>query len=445
VLIAGADGLLRSERALPTAFMAPRLQGEHRPEGVVSLSLWGAGALGRLGTTAMTGPYVYAPNRVTGADGALYVARSAPALVLRGARARRFTPAARSAAWSEPETAAVERTGTRQVWTMPWGCVALEQRGEDLVIAAGVDRAEAETGLALSVEAIVAEAAVYVARCDRLPEADPLLRSLVLQGTHAALSSVRRDAAGAFGGLSAGLAYSAPARTYFRDGYWTFPMLFQADPEAARAQVELLAGGVRADGEAPSGVIVPGPQQRAWEARRAREVHTAPGDWWSDHFDSPLLFVLAVGMVAAGEPALARRFWPQVRAVLERYERLGGGEGLPFKPRHDRDWADNVFREGWVAYDLGLWAGALEVIARLAPGVDEALGARAEAALARLRAGVERRLWRGGWYADYATEEGSEDHLTLDSLTLLRFGAVPGERAEAVLDAVATRAGEPAQ
>jgi hypothetical protein len=358
VLTPDADGWLRSERALPTAFMAPRLQGEHHPDGRLELSLWGAGRLGRLRTTHIAGPFRYGPNAVVGARASLHVARSAPALVMRGTRLLRVTPARRSATWADAgPPAAVRRDGALWRVDLGWGCLRVEQRGADLVVAAGADGAEAERGLALSVEAIVAEGEAYAAGCDRLSEADPLLRSLVLQGAHAAWASVRRDAAGGFAGLSAGMAYSAPARTYYRDGYWTLPMLLQLEPEAARAAVLTLAEGVQSDGEAPSAVVLRG--QAAWETSRAAE-HARSGEWWSDHFDSPLFFVLAVDLVAGatGDEGLVEACRPQMRAVFERYMRLGeAGEGLPLKPRHDRDWADNVFRSGAVAYDLGSGRG----------------------------------------------------------------------------------------
>ena len=51
-------------------------------------------------------------------------------------------------------------------------------------------------------------------------------------------------------------------------------------------------------------------------------------------------------------------------------------------------------------------------------------------------------LWLAdrGWYADYRNSDGFvEDHLMIDSLTLLRFNAIPETRARSVLAAVAQR------
>jgi glycogen debranching enzyme len=297
----------------------------------------------------------------------------------------------------------------------------------------------------LEVPAVVREAADHIARCDLAPAEAPLLRGLVLQGAHAALASARKDAAGGFAGLSAGLAYSTPPRSYYRDGYWTLQLLLRLAPEIVAAEIELLARTVRADGEAPSAVIVGGPAESEPDTlggTAADPDHRRPGEWWSDHFDSPLFFVLAVRdhAGATGDDAVARRHWPHLAAVFERYLRLRGPAGLPVKPHNDRDWADNVYREGLVAYDLGLWVGALDALAELGGRLDPPLAARARAEAIQARAAADRALWRGEFYADYARADGwSENHLALDALMLLRFGAAPEDRARAMLKRVRAR------
>ena len=94
-----------------------------------------------------------------------------------------------------------------------------------------------------------------------------------------------------------------------------------------------------------------------------------------------------------------------------------------------------------MAYDLGLWIGALDAIAAMGAAHDPGLAAEAFGAAAAGRAAIEAALWRPeGWYADYATPDGfSEDHLALDSLTLLRFSAVSEPRARQVLAAARAR------
>lgn len=448
VMTARPDGQLASREPVLLPIMAPRLQADCEPDGRIALALWGAGTLGTIGFTPLAGPFTYGPNRVIGRTGGIYVAQSAPVMVIRGARVRRVTPARRAAWWHEvtPQAAAprITRNGSARIYELPWGSFVLDQRDSDLVLGVGASPDEAQDGLALSVETILAEAEGYARKCDRLPGADPILRSMVASGTHAALSSIRQDEHGKFAGLAAGQAYSAPARTYFRDGYWTLQPLLQLAPEVVRDQIRLLATGIQPDGEAPSGVILSGPaQSTAWDkfrlqADRYKEEHLRPGDWWSDHFDSPLFFILAIGdyVAATGDVDEAKRHWPIVAAIVERYVRASGADGLPKKPNHDRDWADNVFREGLVSYDVGLWVGALDAVARIGETVDPKLAARAKALAAMARSNLDAVLWveKRGNYADFVNSDGfAEDHFMIDSLTLLRYDAVSDKKAAQML------------
>ena len=379
---------------------------------MVDLALWGCGKIAKVRFTPLAGPYVYGPNRIVAARGGVYAAQSAPVMLVRGARARRVTPAPRSAWWHEvaaggPDAVVTPREGGRSI-ELAWGAVVIEQRGGDLMLAVGASMDEAIRALRLTAEDIIAEADAYAARCDMMPDADPVLRSMVIHGVHAALSSIRQDSAGGFAGLAAGQAYSAPARTYYRDGYWTMQALLPLAPEAVKDEIRMLAAGVQPDGEAPSGVILSGPaQSQAWAdfirypnrfPDRYREDHRRPSDWWSDHFDSPLFFILAIGdyVGATGDTAEAREHWPVVRPIVARYFGFAAGGALPLKPRNDRDWADNVYREGLVAYDLGLFVGALDVVATLGRTLDPALSEQAECGCRRGAEGDRRYALGGG-------------------------------------------------
>jgi hypothetical protein len=446
-----ADGQIESETALQFAFMAPRLQGDFfAGEGKLELSVWGCGRIATFALEGWSGGFSYAPNRLLNGERGLYVAQSAPVLVLAGGRLKRARPAARCAWWATPAPLLpVRREGARRVVETGWGVAVAEERGDALVIAAGASMDEVLRGLALSVAAIKAEADAYVARCDIAPRAPALFRSMASQSAHASLSAIRRAEDGSFLGLAAGQAYSAPTRTYYRDGYWTLQALLHLDPEAVRGQIDLLATGLQKDGEAPSGVILTGPAQGLeWEKFRTtaegyRTEHLRPTDWWSDHFDSPLFFVLTIFdyVRVTGDDSVFAAHWPMIRTIFERYRGFDvAGTGLPVKPRHDRDWADNVYRHGYVAYDIGLWVGCLDGIALHGATRDPELAGEASRLAARARASIEElMLLPAGWYADYGLPgEFQEDHLALDSLTLLKFDAVPPHRARAVLDAAAT-------
>jgi len=454
VLTPNADGSLRSEMPVVLPVMAPRLQGEVWPNGVIDIAVWGVGQLGRVRFSPLAGPYRYGPNHIAGSSGGVYVAQSAPIMLIRNSRLSRIYPARRCAWWHEisADAARPRRTITGRLHSLilPWGALKIEQRGEDLFIAAGASEEEAAQALKLDADDIVAEAETYARYCDLMPNADPVLRSMVIQGVHAARSSIRRDEQGGFAGLAAGQAYSSPARTYYRDGYWTLQPLLKLAPDIVREQIRLLARGVQPDGEAPSGVILSGPaQSAAWRVfrdhpDRYKEHHLRPEDWWSDHFDSPLFFVLALGdyVRETGDIAEADHHWPVVSAIIERYFRLAGPDGLPLKPRNDRDWADNVFRQGLVSYDLGLWVGALDAVARLGEIRDPALAAHAAAARDQARRTIDPLLWvkEQQGYADFRTPDGFiEDHLVIDSLTLARYEAIQEDKARKLLDSMATK------
>lgn len=453
------QGEIATQHPVLLPIMAPRLQADLHPDGYVDLALWASGSLGRVRFSPLPGPYVYGPNRLVAESGGAYVAQSKPIMLVRNVKLKTTHPARRCAWWHEMDgegvKAKVTRTKDQRTIELPWGVVVMEAGENDLRIAVGASMDEAKGALTLSNDEIIAEAEAYVTRCDAVPEADPLMRSMVKQGIHAALSSIRQDEKGVFAGLAAGQAYSAPARTYYRDGYWTMQPLLTLAPEAVREEIRLLAKGVQPDGEAPSGVILTGPaQSEAWQRfvaecranpdRRGKafpEHHNRPGDWWSDHFDSPLFFILFISdyVEATGDIAEAHMHWPIVTAIINRYLGFAApGSVLPLKPRNDRDWADNVFREGLVSYDLGLFVGALDAVAKLGSEHDPDLAEKARETAKKARAEIEDGLFvaeRNG-YADYKTPDGFiEDHLVLDSLTLSRFDAISAERAKGLLKA----------
>ena len=244
---------------------------------------------------------------------------------------------------------------------------------------------------------------------------------------------MRRCPNGDFGGLAAGLAYSTPARTYYRDGYWTLQLLLRlgaAGESAPRTRSTSWPSRSRRTARAPSGVIMEGPHALAFEAYRLAEpalaaVHWRPGEWWSDHFDSPLFMILAVSdyVAATSDDQLARRHWAKLLAVFHRYLAAGGRTVWPVKPRNDRDWADNTSTaRAWSSYDLGLWVGAaLDVLAfGSAPRSIPPSPPRPAARAAPPPAPPSIALRRDGVMVDYLPSDGwVEPHLALDVMTLL--------------------------
>ncbi|SLM13530.1 putative Glycogen debranching enzyme [uncultured spirochete] len=261
---------------------------------------------------------------------------------------------------------------------------------------------------------------------------------------HAAFSCVKSDDSGNFAGIAAGIGYSIPARSYFRDSYWTCLALLPFTPDIVRQQILFLEKGVYENGEAPSGLIFPTDAgMRYWEERKKADPalardHVRPLDWWSDHFDSPLFFVNLVfdyidftADWSILDEGTGQTILEKIRTIFSGYKALEDADGVPVKPFHDRDWADNVFRQGAVTYDVALYYGALAKASRL----DGAFAARAQA----LRRAAAKRLWLDdkGYFAEFVQSDGyAETHLAIETITAIHFGLATEEQSRKILKAV---------
>ena len=429
---------LSSDHLLPFAVMAPRLQATLEND-ALDLSLWGSGDIARISLRHdWQGSFTYGANILTSRNGGIWVAQSLPAMLVHDARVARVTPAKKPAQWAQHNHAATRPDAT--TWQLPWGWLSITQHGNDIVIACGATADECQRAVRMNADTIIREAENHAAQCDLMPTAPPLLRSMVYAGMHTALASRRTLADGRFAGLAAGMNYTAPARTYYRDGHWTVQALLHADPASVRAQIDLLAKGIHSDGEAPSAVITADAALiKVWDNFRLSHpdetaAHRRAGEWWSDHTDSPLFFILTLADYcrATGDVSLFKTYATQVHAIFHRYAHMArSGDGLPVKPRHDRDWADNVFRSGHVSYIAGLWMCALRAVMQY----DDVLrDAAAGLHVLAKRAVRHHLLTADGWPCDYRdTKRGVfEDHLTLDALPLIDGGAF-GENETAAL------------
>lgn len=475
---AGGGRLAGRAGKVSLALSAERLQAEVDREGVRGVAVWGSGPVGDVlfePAVPAEAELTLLPNRAEFAwpGGALTVTAlpRTPAVVFEASgdaprlRLRPYSqalPGFAAAARLEPlagrwrtisEWAAAELGGSGAA-SLPGGRVAFGDSGT-VALVVGADIAEvAAGGRTLALSGGTAEHRDYVERVTGVFSSGDLeLDGLFAACLHAALACYKRLPDGRFGGFSAGNSYSVPPRTYYRDSYWTLQALLPLWPELAREQLLLLAGGVHDDGEAPSGVMTASRAgERVWRARLAADPalasdHAREGEWWSDHFDSPFYFVLLAHDVArwtrstdlVEERVGGRSVAELVRAVLRRAAASAPDGVLPAKPDHDRDWADNVFRSGYVTYDVGLYHGALLAAAslfeRAAPR--EAAGYRERAA--EVRSAASARLYREdlGHFVEFVRLDGSgEERLALDSLTALRFGLASRGQALATLSAI---------
>ncbi len=486
-LEAVGGAVLAGEGPVSLPLTGARLQASAGPAGVERILVWGSGPVGavRFEPPLPAAARVrVTPNRLEFAWGSGRMSVSAlpttPAVVLRGTG---DLPDLHVAPPRTVPAGFVDRAALRRLddgWGVAsdWGELVARASGAEVagrgrvswrraglaVVAVGADRAEAEGAAAalLACGDPVAELEAHHAElADVLHVAgDDVLQSLFVHGLHAARTA-RKELPGArFAGFAAGVGYAMPPRTYYRDGYWTLQALLPRWPELAREQLFLLARELPTTGSeagsAPSGVVVASPAgERVWRARRAADPalaadHPRDGVWWADHTDAPLFFALLACDVATwtGDPGLfatrvhGATIGARVDAALERAHATCDASGLPVKPPHDRDWADNVFRGGYVTYDVGLYHGALvrvaDVIERERPAVAARYRARAKA----VRAAARRHLWdeARGHFVDFRTEDGrAEAHLAIDTLTALRFGLADDAQAQRVLAAMRAR------
>ncbi|HWQ06096.1 MAG TPA: trehalase family glycosidase [Feifaniaceae bacterium] len=227
---------------------------------------------------------------------------------------------------------------------------------------------------------------------------------------NAAFSSWKRF--GSFAGLFAGVAYAAPARTYYRDGYYTALALLPYKPDWVRQEILTLSRGIGADGSCGSAV-------------------DANGDpWWNNHYDSPLFFALLTYayVCQTGDSGILENdgVGEKLTVILDAAADALDENGLLYRPSSRHDWADNVFREGYVTYIECLAYGALHLCGKLLPK-REAYKRAAE----RIKSGINRVLWDDelGWYVNFTCKTETERNLSLDTVFALLFGLAPKDRA----------------
>lgn len=231
---------------------------------------------------------------------------------------------------------------------------------------------------------------------------------------------------GKFKGFLAGIVYQFPARTYYRDAYWTVLSVLPVRPELVRNEIMTLADGINKKGECPSAV--------KFNFR----------NYWGNHYDSPSFFVIMLydyvrhtgdKSVLTAECACGTVF-DAARLVLNRLGEETDATGLLVKggEYNRRDWCDNVFRGKYVTYDEALYARALFAMAELSDTVgvsgDEWYGK-----YLKVKKAINELLWdeSKGWFVNYKDDNFVEDNLSIDTVPVILFGLCDDARAKSVL------------
>ncbi|MEQ2130512.1 amylo-alpha-1,6-glucosidase [Caldanaerobacter subterraneus KAk] len=150
-------------------------------------------------------------------------------------------------------------------------------------------------------------------------------------------------------GFIAGVDYQNPPRTYYRDGYWTVQAILPYMPEMIKEEIHTLAKGINQIGQAPSAVIL-----------------KDGSSFWENHTDSPLYFIMMVYdyLAWSNDFGILETKINDVRImdIIDKIMRNYSVDlkTLHIKPYNRNDWVDNVYRRGFVAYDILLYLRALE-------------------------------------------------------------------------------------
>lgn len=234
---------------------------------------------------------------------------------------------------------------------------------------------------------------------------------------------------GKFKGFLAGIVYQFPARTYYRDAYWTVLSVLPVRPDLVRNEIITLANGISKKGECPSA------------------VKFNFKNYWGDHYDSPSFFVLMLydylvhtkDFTILNEKVKAGRVINSANLVLQRLMKETDESGLLVKggEYNRRDWCDNVFRSTYVTYDEALYARALFAMSEIYKICldDEAKSKEYADKYQKVVKSINDLLWdeEKGWFVNYKSSDFVEDNLSIDTVVIALFGLTDETRIKRML------------
>ncbi len=233
---------------------------------------------------------------------------------------------------------------------------------------------------------------------------------------------------GDFKAFTAGCHYISPARSYYRDSYFTVLPMYSGHTDKVRSQIITLARGIEPDGKCPSAVI------------------SDFSAWWGEHYDSPSMFCIETYDYVnntGDRSVLAEKIGSYTvlelveKALLKLSENCDG-TGLLVKPGrfNKRDWADEVNRYGYVTYDQLLYARALYCFARLVSATDPEKARACDAQYAAVREAINTHLWSDelGYYVNFKNSDYTETNLSVDTVLAVIFGIADDRRSRLLLD-----------
>lgn len=229
---------------------------------------------------------------------------------------------------------------------------------------------------------------------------------------------------GEYKAFMAGHHYLLPMRSYYRDSYYTVLPMYRERSELVKNQIITLARGINENGDCPSA------------------VKSDFSEWWGNHYDSPSLFVMMlydyvkytgerefIKQSVNGETVLRK-----AENAVNKLSSYADETALIYKegPYNQRDWADEVNRNGYVTYDEVLYARALFCLSKLFALSDDNLKAdEYMRQFEKVKKAINDVLWDDelGYYVNFKEKDFTEKNLSVDTCFAALFGIADDEKA----------------
>lgn len=222
----------------------------------------------------------------------------------------------------------------------------------------------------------------------------------------------------------AGHQYLLPMRSYYRDSYYTVLPMYRNKTDLIRNQIITLATGISENGDCPSA------------------VKSDYSEWWGNHYDSPsfLAIMLYDYVKHTQDTSILSQAIKQV-PVIQRAEKaiqklslFADQTSLIYKegPYNQRDWADEVNRNGYVTYNEALYARALFCLSKLYHLFgDEAKASAYAQKFETVKKAINEILWDDelGYYINFKEKDFTEKNLSVDTCFVALFGIADDDKA----------------
>ena len=228
---------------------------------------------------------------------------------------------------------------------------------------------------------------------------------------------------GEYKAFMAGHHYLLPMRSYYRDSYYTVLPMYRQKNDLVKEQIITLAKGINKSGDCPSAV---------------KSDYT---EWWGNHYDSPsfLAMMLYDYVKYTGDHSFLS-YSVGDASVLEKAEKainklssFADETSLIYKegPYNQRDWTDEVNRNGYVTYNEVLYARALFCLSKLYAISGNTLKAKGYMShFEKVKKAINDILWDDtlGYYVNFKERNFVERNLSVDTCLAALFEIADDEK-----------------